>query len=181
MNNKKYFQNQEIKALLENNKYIFVFHYNSCETNTFNIIKKNITKKLSSSLSSNFSDKLNYIYKIINKPTIKLVKNNLVKNILKDTKFKNINSLFKGPSLIIASKTPNPLHLVPYLENNNIFFMGAIFNNSLLNYYDIQKLFFYKNLKYKLTYIMFLQTLNNSFKYNISTLKKHLEAEKGKN
>jgi large subunit ribosomal protein L10 len=110
---------KRIQHILLNSSNMLIIHYNSFQIVNFKFLKNEP-----------------------NNIKIEIIKNNIIKNLLKNTKYCNLENLFSGPTLIAYSLNFNQIKLIlNYLkENKNLILLGAVFENQILNVKDLEKL-----------------------------------------
>ena len=119
-------------GILESKPLILILHYNNYVDNYTSIDDiRSVLYKNMTTLQTNMPLEI----------SLRVVKNRLIRNIVKDTRYKNMSSLFTGPTLLLYSDTASvPVCAMLYQwakQYTHIQILGGIFKNDLISVSDL--------------------------------------------
>lgn len=132
---KKFLVSEEYIKIFNTFPFIVAFHYNHLVINdSFLEKKKQELQQLLETIS---------VDKKIDKSSVhlKVIKNKLMQSSLKKSKYKNISTLFSGPTLLLYVTTASPIICEKILEwktnDENFIFLGGKYENDLISVNDL--------------------------------------------
>nr|AGH24325.1 ribosomal protein L10 [Reclinomonas americana ATCC 50283] len=130
---KKFLVSEEYIQIFNTFPFIIAFHYNHL------VINDSVLEKKKQELQQ-LIEKMNIG---VEKSSVhlKVVKNKLMQSSLKKSKYKNISTLFSGPTLLLYTTIASPVVCEQILEwkknDDNFIFLGGKYENDLISVNDL--------------------------------------------
>lgn len=132
---KKFLVSEEYIKIFNTFPFVVAFHYNHLSINdNFLDKKKQELQQLIETISIENKIKNSSVY-------LKVIKNKLMQSSLKKSKYKNISTLFSGPTLLLYITIASPIICEKILEwkknDDNFIFLGGKYENDLISVNDL--------------------------------------------
>lgn len=162
---KKYLKCEEYKDIIQRYPIVLAIHYNNTVNNHISLDDLRLMLNDRTENSNNALKK--------NTIALQMVKNNLIKKVLKNTKFNNFSYVFEGPTLLLYTEdtSTNTCQKIIrwYSEHKHLENLGGIFYNTFVSRRDFDA-FIELPTNTEFTYLNTISTISSPINELISTL-----------